>query len=199
MPRKAERNFERREFPGTVLAGAAAAATDNLPRPAETRKGGMLYRGFSKTGETVSVTGVDGSHIGQAFSEDLATRVVRTAIGYGINFMDNSWDYNNGNGQAEIRMGKALRDSYRQKVFLMTKVDGRAKEAAAKQLDESLKRLRTDHADRLRAVKNFKPMTHAESSAVTSKAKQAAMTGKYELFKTTSHFGATAKNPVWLG
>jgi predicted aldo/keto reductase-like oxidoreductase len=254
--------------------------------------------------------------------------------------MDNSWDYNNGNGQAEIRMGKALRDGYRQKVFLMTKVDGRTKEAAAKQLDESLKRLQTDHVELLQfhevirmedpdrffapggaleaftdakkagkirfigftghkdpaihlrmlslarenhfhfdavlfpsnvmdwsfrsfvhqvmpvalrdgvavqtmkpmggkfildsktvspteclqyalsqpasvvihgmekleylehslsVVKNFKPLTQAEISAVAGKAKQAAMTGKYELFKTTAHFDSTAKNPSWLG
>ena len=75
MPLKFERNFEQREFLGTALAdaclvGAAAAATDNLPRPAGTRKGDLLYRRFGKTGQTVSVIGVGGSHIGQASSED---------------------------------------------------------------------------------------------------------------------------------
>jgi aryl-alcohol dehydrogenase-like predicted oxidoreductase len=69
----------------------------------------------------------------------------RTAIDRGINFMDNSWDYND--GQSEIRMGKALRDEYRNRVFLMTKVDGRTKESAASQIDESLRRLQTDHVD----------------------------------------------------
>jgi aryl-alcohol dehydrogenase-like predicted oxidoreductase len=59
--------------------------------------------------------------------------------------MDNSWDYNQ--GRSEIVMGNALQDGYRQKAFLMTKIDGRTKEEAAKQIDESLKRLRTDHVD----------------------------------------------------
>ena len=128
---------------------AAGAPQENLPRPVETRRGEMLYRAFGKTGETVSVLGVGGSHIGLTSSDDLAARIVRTAVDHGVNFMDNSWDYNNGDGQGEIKMGKALRDGYRQKVFLMTKVDGRTKEAAAKQLDESLKRLQTDHIDLL--------------------------------------------------
>src|SRR6202022_1402514 len=77
--------------------------------------------------------------------EQLSIRIVRTAIDRGINFMDNSWDYND--GASEIRMGKGLRDGYRDKVFLMTKIDGRSKKEAAKQLDESLRRLQTDHID----------------------------------------------------
>ena len=75
----------------------------------------MLYRSFGKTGETVSVIGVGGSHIGQTSSDDLATRIIRTAIDRGINYMDNAWDYNNGDGKAEIKMGKALHDGYRQR------------------------------------------------------------------------------------
>jgi predicted aldo/keto reductase-like oxidoreductase len=70
---------------------------------------------------------------------------VRAAIDRGINFLDNSWDYNE--GQSEIRMGKALQDGYRNRAFLMTKVDGRSKKEAARQIDESLRRLRTDHVD----------------------------------------------------
>jgi aryl-alcohol dehydrogenase-like predicted oxidoreductase len=70
---------------------------------------------------------------------------VRTAIDNGINFMDNCWDYND--GASEIRMGKALRDGYRERVFLMTKIDGRTKQDAAKQLNESLKRMQVDHID----------------------------------------------------
>jgi predicted aldo/keto reductase-like oxidoreductase len=341
-----EHNFNRRTFFGTSLAGAAFAGaaagadTDPLPRPAETRKGDMLYRSFGKTGQTVSVIGVGGSHIGQVATDDLATRIIRTAIDKGINFMDNSWDYNEGTGRDELRMGRALRDGYRQKVFLMTKVDGRTKDAAAKQLDESLKRLQTDHVDLLQfhevirmedpdrffapggaleafldarkagkiryigftghkdpavhlrmfsmakekgfhfdavlfpsnvmdwnfrsfihqvmpvalregvavqtmkpmggkfildsktvtpaeclqyalsqpasvvihgmdtmeylnqaldVVKNFKPLTPGQIAALAGKAREAAMTGKYELFKTTAHFDSTAKNPQWLG
>ena len=74
-------------------------------------------------------------------------RLIRAAIDHGINFMDNCWDYNG--GASEVRMGKALRDGYRQKVFLMTKIDGRTKQAAARQIDESLRRLQTDHLDLL--------------------------------------------------
>jgi aryl-alcohol dehydrogenase-like predicted oxidoreductase len=59
--------------------------------------------------------------------------------------MDNSWDYND--GASEIRMGKALRDGYRDKVILMTKIDGRSRKEAARQLDESLRRLQTDRID----------------------------------------------------
>ena len=77
--------------------------------------------------------------------EQLALRIVRTAIDRGINFMDNSWDYND--GASEIRMGKALSDGYRDKVFLMTKIDGRTKKEAARQLDESLRRLQVDTID----------------------------------------------------
>lgn len=319
---------------------SSAEAQDTLPRPTETRRGDMLYRAFGKTGETVSCIGVGGSHIGQTESDELATRIVRTAIDRGINYMDNAWDYNNGNGQGEIKMGKALRDGYRQKVFLMTKLDGRTKLEAARQLDQSLKRLNTDHVDLLQfhevirmedpdrffaeggaleafldakkagktrfigftghkdpaihlrmlsmakernfhfdavlfpsnvmdwsfrsfvhevmpvalregvavqtmkpmggkfilesktvtpteclqyalsqpasvvihgmekmeylehtlsVVKNFKPLSAQQIAALAGKARQAAMTGKYELFKTTQHFDSTAKNPSWLG
>jgi len=77
--------------------------------------------------------------------EALATRIVRTAIDEGINFLDNSWDYND--GASEVRMGKALRDGFRAKAFLMTKIDGRSKAAATRQLDESLRRFGVDHID----------------------------------------------------
>ncbi len=341
-----QNNLNRRRFFGTAVAGAAFAGmahganTEQMPRPTETRKGDMLYRSFGKTGETVSVLGVGGSHIGQIPEEDLAIRIIRTAIDRGVNFMDNSWDYNQGTGRDELRMGKALRDGYRQKVFLMTKVDGRTKDSAAKQLDESLKRLQADHVDLLQfhetirmedpdrffapggaveafvearkagkirfigftghkdpavhlrmiamakergfhfdavlfpsnvmdwsfrsfvhqvmpvalrkgiavqtmkpmggkfildsktvtpaeclqyalsqptsvvihgmdkmeylqqsldVVKNFKPLSQPQIAALAGKTREAAMTGKYELFKTTAHFDSTAKNPEWLG
>ena len=77
--------------------------------------------------------------------EALAIRIVREAIDRGITFMDNCWDYND--GLSEVRMGKALRDGYRDKVFLMTKIDGRSKAEAARQLDESLRRLQVDRID----------------------------------------------------
>jgi aryl-alcohol dehydrogenase-like predicted oxidoreductase len=115
----------------------AAAAEDE-------RRGEMIYRTLGRTGEKVSAIGLGGSHIGQMKDEQDAIRLVRKAIDRGLTFMDDSWDYNNGNGQGEIKMGKALRDRYRQKTFLMTQVDGRTKDSAARQIDESLKRLQTD-------------------------------------------------------
>jgi predicted aldo/keto reductase-like oxidoreductase len=104
------------------------------------------YRELGRTGERVSAVGIGGWHLALAHVDrPLAIRIVRTALDRGINFLDNCWDYNN--GQSELRMGKALADGYRGKAFLMTKFDGRTKKLAAQQIDESLKRLGTDHVD----------------------------------------------------
>lgn len=109
-------------------------------------KSEMLYRELGSTGERVSAIGLGGWHLSlKHVDEQLASRIVRTAIDRGITFMDNSWDYMG--GESEIRMGKALREGYRDKVFLMTKIDGRSKQEATKQLDESLQRLQVDHID----------------------------------------------------
>lgn len=327
-----------------VLAGNESiqahspATTTPLSTPETTKSGEMLYRTLGRTGEKVSIIGVGGSHIGQQKDEQESIKIIHTAIDRGITFMDNSWDYNNGN--SEIRMGKALRNGYRQKVFLMTKVDGRTKLAAAKQIDESLTRLQTDHVDlmqfheiirmedpdrifaadgalsamlaaqkagkvryigftghkdplvhlrmldiaaqnnfhfdtllmplnvmdahfrsfqhlvlpvalkekigvlsmkpmggkfilksntvkpieclhyamnlptsvvitgidsipildqALEAVRTFQPMSQQQLTALLARTAQAAAQGQYELFKTTSHFDSTAKNPEWLG
>jgi len=103
-------------------------------------------RTLGHTGVKVSLVGLGGWHLGFKYiDEQLSIRIIRTAIDEGINFMDNCWDYHE--GASEIRMGKALRDGYRERVFLMTKIDGRTKEEATKQLDESLRRLETDHID----------------------------------------------------
>ena len=144
-------------------AGAAALAatsiasaqetkmTDTAPplldfkTPPTTRKGDMLYRTLGRTGEQVSLIGLGGFHVGKQQDEQESIALIRAAIDRGITFMDNSWDYNE--GKSEERMGKALQDGYRDKVFLMTKLDGRTKASAQQQLDESLKRLQTDHLD----------------------------------------------------
>ena len=119
------------------LAATSARASRTMPR-----------RPLGKTGQTVSCIGLGGSHIGKPkLSDDEAVRLIRQALDRGLNFLDNSWDYNQ--GQSEIRAGRALQDGYRQKAFVMTKFDGRTKESAEKQIDESLKRLRTDHVDLL--------------------------------------------------
>jgi len=106
----------------------------------------MPMRTLGHTGVSVSLIGLGGWHLGfKSIDDELSIRIIRTAIDNGINFMDNCWDYNE--GASEIRMGKALRDGYRERVFLMTKIDGRTKEEATKQLDESLRRMKTDHID----------------------------------------------------
>src|SRR3954469_14065369 len=110
---------------------------------------GMPYRTLGTTGEKVSALGLGGSHVGkpEKLGEDETIRIIRAALDGGMNFMDNSWDYND--GQSELRMGKAWRDGYREKAFLMTKIDGRNKKEASRQLDESLRRLQTDRLDLL--------------------------------------------------
>jgi aryl-alcohol dehydrogenase-like predicted oxidoreductase len=106
----------------------------------------MQYRTLGTTGEKVSAIGLGGWHIGlPTVTEDTGIRIIREALDRGMNFMDNSWDYND--GLSELRMGKALRDGYRDKAFLMTKIDGRSKKEAAKQIEASLLRMGVDCID----------------------------------------------------
>ena len=313
-----------------------------IPRvtSAGTLRGEMLYRDLGATGVEVSLIGLGGAHLGRApIGEDLALRLIHESLDRGINFLDNSWDYNE--GRSEERVGKALsQGGYRQKAFVMTKIDGRTKEVATNQINDSLRRLRVDHIDLLQhhevirfddpdrifneggsmeavleakqagkirfigftghkdpqihlymlnvaqkygfhfdtvqmpinlmdahyrsfsqlvvpvaieqkiavlgmksfgdgillksgvvhpveclhyslnlpisvlitgidskmvldqafdAVKSFKPMDEAEVAALTAKTEEVAANGKYELFKTTSHFDTTARHPDWLG
>ena len=134
----------------SLITGAGLAAALHAESPSPT----MIYRPFGRTGEKVSAIGLGGHHIGRPKDPQLGIRIVRTAIDNGITFLDNCWDYNG--GESEIRMGKALRDGYRQKAFLMTKFDGRTKEAAARQIDESLRRLQTDHVDLMQFHENIR-------------------------------------------
>jgi aryl-alcohol dehydrogenase-like predicted oxidoreductase len=110
--------------------------------------GEMPMRELGKTGERVSILGLGGSHIGKPdLRSPEAVRIIRAALDGGLNFMDNSWDYNG--GASETRLGKALKDGYRRKAFVMTKVDGRTAKEAARQIEQSLRRLGTDHVDLL--------------------------------------------------
>ena len=140
-------DFERREFIAWLAvlpaAGVLRAGSD-----------GMIYRNLGTTGKTVSAIGLGGHHIGRPRDEDEGIRIIRSALDRGMNFLDNCWDYHD--GMSEVRMGKALRDGYRQKAFLMTKFDGRTKEATAKQIDESLARLQTDHIDLMQFHENIR-------------------------------------------
>jgi aryl-alcohol dehydrogenase-like predicted oxidoreductase len=136
----------RRDFLGMAVAATCAAGAEKLAWAVDT-KTGMTYRTLGRTGEKVSMMGLGGYHIGNQKDEQESIRIIRTAIDNGVNFLDNCWDYNG--GESEVRMGKALRDGYRQRAFLMTKIDGRTRKAATQQLEESLRRLQTDHIDLL--------------------------------------------------
>lgn len=134
--------MERREF---LKSAAIAALSTSFAAHAEATSG-MPYRTLGRTGAKVSLVGLGGHHIGRsAVSPEESTRIVRTALDSGINFLDNCWDYND--GVSEERMGVALQSGYRKKAFLMTKLDGRTAKLAQDQLEQSLKRLQTDHID----------------------------------------------------
>ena len=139
--------MQRRDF---LLAAAAAPALF----AADERQGDMIYRKLGRTGERVSAIGLGGYHIGVPATEQESARLIRSAVDRGINFLDNCWDYMD--GKCEVWMGKALRDGYRQKIFLMTKFDGRTRAATARQIDESLQRLQTDHVDLMQYHENIR-------------------------------------------
>jgi len=137
--------MERRHFIQGMTAAGILNSLHLQALPTSETRNGVPYRKLGRTSETVSLIGMGGAHLGRGISESEAIQLIRSGIDQGLNFMDNSWDYNN--GDSEIRMGKALQNGYRQKVFLMTKLDGRTKEEATRQLDQSLQRLQTDHVD----------------------------------------------------
>ena len=164
--------MERRTFITTTAAGVAASAISgaavSVPADAqvETSRGGtvratgpvtsqiaehpdMKYRPLGRTGERVSIIGMGGFHLakpGGPTSDD-AIRIVHAGLEAGINFCDNCWDYNG--GESELRLGRALAGGWRNRTFLMTKIDGRTAKAAMQQIETSLKRLQTDHVDLL--------------------------------------------------
>src|SRR5580693_2706279 len=137
----------RREFLGMTAAASFILAGQLNGAAEKDNKNGIPYRALGRTGEKVSVIGLGGYHLGKQSDPEESIRIIRSGVDEGINFLDNCWDYNS--GESEIRMGKALLEGYRQKAFLMTKIDGRTKTAAAAQLNESLRRLRTDRIDLL--------------------------------------------------
>src|SRR5213593_3110159 len=152
MERPAPSNFEpapddltRREFLSAMLTTSVLAGVAGAELWAAGAENGIPYRRLGRSGERVSVIGLGGWHLGIQSDEQETVRIIRTALDSGINFLDNCWDYND--GASEIRMGKALRDGYRSKAFLMTKIDGRSKREAARQLDESLRRFEVDCID----------------------------------------------------
>jgi len=148
----------------------------------------MIYRRLGRTGETVSAIGLGGFHLGIPKDSNDAVRIVRSAIDRGVTFMDNSWDYNA--GESERRMGTALRDGYRERVFLMTKFDGRTKKAAAEQIDESLQRLQTDHVDLIQFHENIRledPDRFFSPGGALEALREAKKAGKTRFIGFTGH------------
>ncbi|QHN02835.1 aldo/keto reductase [Granulicella sp. WH15] len=143
--------MERRDFLKSAAAMGVAAATGAAS--GQTAKGAvkrpespeMVYRQLGTTGETVSAIGLGGYHLGKQKDANESIRLMHAGIDRGITFLDNCWDYND--GISEVRMGQALRNGYREKVFLMTKMDGRTAVEYDKQLEQSLGRLQTDMID----------------------------------------------------
>ena len=169
-----------------VLAAAGIATT------VKGAPDGVPLRPLGKTGEKVSAIGLGGAHLGRG-DADAAVRLARAAIDRGITFMDNCWDYGR-DGECEKRMGNALRDGYRAKVFLMTKFDGRTRDAAAKQIDESLARLQTDHIDLIQFHENIRledPDRFFAAGGALEAVMEAKKAGKVRYIGFTGH-----KDPV---
>lgn len=171
-------------FVGNILAknasaqGSANRSSTDIPR-----------RKLGRTGVDVSIIGVGGSDIGKYKNEQEAIRIVQEAIDAGINFMDNAWEYNE--GKSEEYMGKAL-VGRRDKVFLMTKVctHGRDKQTAMKQLDDSLRRLKTDHVDLWQVhecVYYNDPERHFAAGGVIEAITEAKRAGKTRFVGFTGH------------
>jgi uncharacterized protein len=177
----------RREFVGMTAASLLVAGKLNAAAKPDS-KNGVPHRTLGRTGERVSLIGLGGYHLGKQSDPDESIRIIRTGIDEGINFLDNCWDYND--GESEIRMGRALRDGYRQKAFLMTKIDGRNKTAAVTQINESLRRLQTDRIDLLQfheVIRDSDPdRIFAEGGAIEV-ALEAKKAGKIRFLGFTGH------------
>jgi predicted aldo/keto reductase-like oxidoreductase len=171
-----------------VAAATMMSASLGEPTFAETRNR-IPYRILGRTGEKVSAIGIGGYHLGRPGLEaDESIRIVRSALDEGINFLDNCWDYNG--GESEIRMGKALRDGYRQKAFLMTKIDGRDKATATSQINDSLKRLQTDRIDLLQfheVIRESDPDRIFAAGGALEAVQQARKAGKVRYIGFTGH------------
>jgi uncharacterized protein len=159
------------------------------PAHGELRKGDMIYRPLGATGEMVSLIGMGGFHLGKISSDAEATRLIHAAVDNGITFMDNCWDYNR--GVSELRAGKAYKEGgYRDKVFQMTKIDGRTKKAAARQIDESLARLQTDHIDLLQhheIIRMEDPVSIFKEDGAMAAVLEAKQKGKLRFIGFTGH------------
>ena len=137
----------RRKFlqGGAQAVSAAALAKAVLAQTSPASATGLPTRVLGRTGQRVSILCLGGWHIGSVKDDNEAVRIMHAAIDEGLTFFDNAWDYHD--GHSEEVMGKALAGAKRQKVFLMTKNCERDYAGSMKNLDDSLRRLQTDHLD----------------------------------------------------
>ena len=179
----------RREFMG-LAAASLFFAQMNRPASASESKNGIPYRTLGRTREKVSLIGLGGYHLGKQADPQESIRIIRTGLDEGVNFLDNCWDYNG--GESEVRMGNALRDGYRQKAFLMSKIDGRTKAAATSQINESLRRLQTDRIDLMQfheVIRETDPERIFAEGGAMEAALEAQKAGKIRYIGFTGHKG----------
>ncbi len=171
--------------PNAGLTGAAALN----PLPVVATSEGIGRRKLGRADAEVSILGIGGYHLAlPGVTEEEALRIVRSALDRGINFLDNCWDYND--GASEERMGKALAGGYRQKAFLMTKLDGRTGAAARQQLEQSLTRLKTEHIDLVQiheVIRMTDPEQAFQPGNVVDVLQQARKEGKISFIGFTGH------------
>jgi uncharacterized protein len=183
----ADSDISRRGFLGFAVASLFLAHAGQQPPPSES-KNGIPYRTLGRTREKVSLIGLGGYHLGKQADPQESIRIIRTGLDEGVNFLDNCWDYNG--GESEIRMGNALRDGYRQKAFLMSKIDGRSKAAAASQINESLRRLQTDRIDLLQfheVIRDTDPDRIFAAGGAMEAVLEAQKAGKIRFIGFTGH------------
>jgi uncharacterized protein len=179
--------ISRRRFLGFAAASIVLAHADQQSAPLEPRNG-IPYRALGRSREKVSLIGLGGYHLGKQADQRESIRIIRTGLDEGVNFLDNCWDYNG--GESEIRMGNALRDGYRQKAFLMSKIDGRSKAAAASQINESLRRLQTDRIDLLQfheVIRDTDPDRIFGAGGAMEAMREAQRAGKIRYIGFTGH------------
>jgi len=186
-PDTADPSLSRRGFLGFAAASYFLAHADRQLPPSESRNG-IPYRTLGHSKEKVSLIGLGGYHLGKQPDPQESIRIIRAGLDEGINFLDNCWDYNG--GESEIRMGNALRDGYRQRAFLMTKIDGRDRKSAARQIEESLRRLETDRIDLLQfheIIRMDDPDRVFASGGAMEAALEAKEAGKIRYIGFTGH------------
>ncbi len=180
----------RREFlQSGIAAGTVLSLADALLAAQKDDGQGLPTRPLGKTGVEVSIIGLGGWDIGRLGKDDgegAAIDLMHAAIDNGLTFFDNCWDYHD--GYSEDVMGRGI-EGRRDKVFLMTKNCERDYQGSLKCLEDSLRRLKTDHLDQALGVgRDFKPMSADEMDRLREQVKDAALDGRHEMFKTSKVF-----------